>query len=176
MKKIKQLEHHEIENQERKFPVSLIIDEIQSPANIGLLFRTAEAMGLENIYLNEDALAVGDKKFEKTARSTQKSLSYTLVPNMENQLDQLKNQGYHLFALEITNTSQNIRDINFRSFEKIALIIGGERHGVRQALLDRSDHCIAIPMYGKNSSMNVATATAIALYEIISQLNEDGNK
>ena len=79
----------------------------------------------------------------------------------------LKKEGYTIICLEITSKSQELREYvnNLTQLNKICLVVGSEKAGIHQALLDTADHTLHIPMFGDNSSMNVTTATAIALYE-----------
>ena len=71
-----------------------------------------------------------------------------------------------MVALEITSHSQDVRSHKVEPEEKLCLILGSENKGVDQDLLSRADVTLHIPMVGKNSSMNVATAAAIATFEL----------
>ncbi|WP_449425467.1 TrmH family RNA methyltransferase, partial [Rhodanobacter lindaniclasticus] len=72
-----------------------------------------------------------------------------------------------IVALELSSASIDIRDLAVAATDRICLVPGSENRGVSQALLDRSDQTVHIPMLGAHSSMNVATACAIATFEII---------
>lgn len=73
-------------------------------------------------------------------------------------------------GIEITDKSINIQDFDFQNHKKIALLLGSERGGIQDInLLDAS---VAIPMYGRNSSMNVVHSMAITLYEVTNQLQK----
>jgi tRNA G18 (ribose-2'-O)-methylase SpoU len=67
--------------------------------------------------------------------------------------------------LEITSDSIALDTLNLRSDSKILLIVGNERHGISQIVLDMVPTKVHISMFGSNSSMNVSQATGIALYE-----------
>jgi len=82
----------------------------------------------------------------------------------------LREVGYKIVSLEITKQSIDILDFEIEPDEKICLIIGGENMGVNQALLDASDAAVHIRMCGNNSSMNVAVATAITVFEITKKM------
>ena len=81
-------------------------------------------------------------------------------------MNYLNENGFTKIALEITNNSKPLREINFAKLGKVALIVGNERRGISKEFLSQSDKSVHIDMYGKNSSMNVATALAIACYKI----------
>jgi tRNA G18 (ribose-2'-O)-methylase SpoU len=69
-------------------------------------------------------------------------------------------------SLEITASSIDIREFTAKKVDKLCLIVGSENAGVSRNLLDIYDHTIHIPMFGQNSSMNVAAACAIAVFEL----------
>ena len=81
-------------------------------------------------------------------------------------IKKLKSEGYTVISLEITSSSSDIGELKLNGTERICLILGSENYGISQDLLNESDLTIHIPMMGKNSSMNVATACSIATYEI----------
>ncbi|TQV66976.1 RNA methyltransferase [Exilibacterium tricleocarpae] len=81
-------------------------------------------------------------------------------------VERLKAAGYSIPSLEITTASKDIEVLSVTQDDKICLILGSENQGVGQQLLDASGETIHIPMLGINSSVNVATACAIATYEI----------
>lgn len=162
-----QLEHNQLHTQEQKFPICFLAHDMESPANIGSLFRLADALGVEKLYLSGNTPIPPNQKIKKAARSTEKHVPYDVVDNPVNLVTQLKFAGYKIISLEITTSSTDIRRLSVNGNEKICLVLGSENTGVPQELLDLSDDTIHIPMLGKNSSMNVATACAIATFEII---------
>jgi tRNA G18 (ribose-2'-O)-methylase SpoU len=82
-------------------------------------------------------------------------------------LDQLREDGYSRVGLEQTTNSVCLYDFEFVG--KTALVIGAEREGLDQDELDRLEHVVEIPVYGKPFSYNVATATTMAVYEYCRQ-------
>ncbi len=166
---MKQLTHNEIENKLQKFPITIICDAIRTPENIGMCFRISESFGVEKIYLHENSTDLINRKVQKTARNTTHQIEHARYSDFRNLIFDLKNNGFFIIGLEITNNSSLIQDFDFKQYPKIALVVGSERNGISDVnLLDKS---IAIPMYGNNSSMNVIHSLAIALYEITNQLN-----
>ena len=86
----------------------------------------------------------------------------------EEAIQQLKEEGNTIIGIEITDKSIDIQNFNFKNHEKIVLLLGSERHGIKN--IDHIDYSISIPMYGRNSSMNVIHSLSIALYEVTNQL------
>ncbi len=155
----------------KTFPLVLVCDSLQSPANIGSIFRLADSFGIEKIYFCGAEPNLKSKRMERTARATHQHVPFEYLENHETLLSQLTEANYQLLALEITDTSVPLPFYQFKNAQKIALIIGEENTGVSEKILLRVAESLHIPMYGNNSSMNVATATGIALYEITKQLN-----
>lgn len=80
-------------------------------------------------------------------------------------------KGYDLLALEITSDSSALDEFKFNEIQKIALVVGNEKTGIEEEVLNLCTKKLHIRMFGQNSSMNVAQATGIALYEITKSLS-----
>ncbi|AXT60083.1 RNA methyltransferase [Aquimarina sp. AD10] len=154
----------------KQFPITLICDQVNSPANIGSLFRIADSFGIEQIYFCGNDIKVTSKRMQRTARSTHEIVPYHKAEKTITIVKNLKAEGYTIIALEITGNSIPVSLIDAKLSKKIAIVIGEENFGVSEDVLNLADQSIHINMYGNNSSMNVATATGIALYEITKQM------
>ncbi len=163
-----QLTHYNTHFTKQTFPITLVCDNITNAPNIGSLFRTADAFGVEKIIFCGSPIPKG-RKMTKTSRTTEKIVLFKEKESILETVNQLKSEKYFLIAIEITNNSQEIDSYKFPHNQKIALIIGDENFGISEAVLKLSDAIIHINMYGQNSSMNVVQATSIALYEITKQ-------
>lgn len=167
-----QLQHDDHVADRRRSPLRLLLDDISDPLNVGSIFRIADAMGLDRLYLCGDTARPPDKSLHRTARGTERHVDFEHHQDASALAEQLKNDSVMLIALEITDTSIDIGSSEFdKLFESAGipllapcLILGSESSGISQPLLDMADVCVHIPMLGRNSSMNVAVATAIACY------------
>lgn len=166
-----QLQHTTTQFTKKQFSITLLCDRVNSPANIGSLFRIADSFGIEEIYFCGEDITVISKRMQRTARSTHQIIPYNQEESLVDTIQLLKNKGYTILALEITDTSIPVSNYVPSIDEKIALVIGEENFGVSADALTMVQQSLHINMYGHNSSMNVATATGIALYEITKQLN-----
>lgn len=166
----RQLEHQEIINDQRQFPISVVCDHITSAENVGMIFRISEAMGVAHVYLCGDTPSTDHKKVKKTSRSTEKNLDYSSYESTVELVKHLQENGHTTIALELTNNSQTLHQVDFANYQKIAIILGNEQHGVDAKVLETIDLSMAIPMYGKNTSINVVNSLSIALYECTRQL------
>lgn len=165
---MKQLTHYEIENKQQKFPITIVCDAIRTPENIGMCFRVAESFGVSKIYLHESSPDLKNRIVKRTARNTFQQIDYEKYDNFEFLIRKLKKTDHTVIGIEITNASINLQNFNFHDHHKIVLLLGSERHGIKDVNL--VDATVAIPMYGKNSSMNVVHSLAITLYEVTNQI------
>jgi tRNA G18 (ribose-2'-O)-methylase SpoU len=163
-----QTDHHNSSFQFKKFPIVLVCDNITKAPNIGSLFRTADAFGVEKLIFCGKDIPLG-RRMTKTSRATEKVVVHEVHETILDVIIELKDQGYYIIALEITSHSAPIHNYIF-THQPLAIIIGDENHGVSDAVLKHSDVILHIDMFGQNSSMNVVQASAIALYEITKQL------
>jgi tRNA G18 (ribose-2'-O)-methylase SpoU len=168
----RQLEHSEIINSRKKFPLVVLCDNIESPENVGMIFRVCEAMGVGKIYLTGTTLALPNRKISKISRSTDKLVAWEYAEVIGEVIERLRSDSYEIMAVEVTDNSKYLTDLVFTPDKKLALIIGSEKHGVSASALEKAEVCCAIEMFGENSSMNVVTALSMVLYECSRQLNE----
>lgn len=164
-----QLNHYNSKFKPQDFPVTLVTDNVSDAANIGSLFRAADAFGVAQLILCGDRIPLG-KKMSRTARASEKSVPYQTAASALAVVKQLKANGAVILSLEITDTSLPIHSFKFLKGKPIVLVLGDENFGVSDAILKLSDALIHIDMFGVNSSMNVVQACTIALYEITKQL------
>ncbi len=168
---LKQLSHRDIKNQQKKYPITIVCDAIRTPENIGMCFRIAESFGVSKIYLHENSPSTENRIVKKTARNTIDQIEHETYADFEFLITQLKAEGNTIVGIEITNESINIQNFDFKEHQKIVLLLGSERHGIQNVQL--LDATVAIPMYGRNSSMNVVHSMTVALYEVTNQLNSN---
>jgi tRNA G18 (ribose-2'-O)-methylase SpoU len=168
---IRQLEHEEVQNTQRKFPVRVICNDITSAENVGMIFRISEAMGVEQIHLCGSTPTTENKKLLRTSRSTEKNVGHSHVEDISALLEKLKGEGFTIASLEITNKSRELSSIDFKPMHKIAIVVGNEQYGVQHEVLNKSDLTVEIKMYGKNTSINVVNSLSIMLYEVTRQLS-----
>ena len=165
---MEQLTHYDIENNQKKFPITIVCDAIRTPENIGMCFRISESFGVNKIYFHENSPTTENRIVRKTARNTINQIEHDIYRDFNDIIYQLKAAGNIIIGIEITDKSINIQDFNFKNHKKIVLLLGSERNGIENIGL--VDETIAIPMYGRNSSMNVIHSLAITLYEVTNQL------
>tara|TARA_R100000935_G_C2839075_1_gene169960 strand:- start:4719 stop:5165 length:447 start_codon:yes stop_codon:yes gene_type:complete len=134
-------------------------------ANIGSLFRLADAFNIEQIIFSGTPINLKSNRLRRTARGTFENVIFDHTENISETIKSYRQKGYEPVALEITSDSIPLNELTIKTDSKILLIVGNERHGISQLVLDLVGTKVHIPMFGNNSSMNVSQATGIALYE-----------
>jgi len=136
---------------------NIICCDIKTPENIGSVLRVADAVGSRKVILLSDQDAVLEhKKIKKISRSSEDVVLES--SNFEDYQSDVP-----LIAIELTELSSNIFDTKLP--ETCAFVMGNERYGIADKLLQQCESAVHIPMYGINGSMNVSHALAIVLYE-----------
>lgn len=167
----KQLNHYEFKNIQKNNhnDIIFVLDNLEHEENIGSAFRLADAFNIcKIIIVSEKSIDV--KKLQKTARSCEKYIPYSIHNNAVDALREIEELKYVPVNIEITSISKPLRDIDFAKYKKIALIVGNEKHGVSDEFLKYVPLSCHIEMYGNNSSMNVVASLAIATYKISEDL------
>jgi tRNA G18 (ribose-2'-O)-methylase SpoU len=138
---------------------------LRSNVNLSHIVRTAGCAGVERVICCGHAKITG-KIARDGAATVQIEVHRTLSPVLR----ELKQAGYRLVGLEQATGSKNLH--NYRFERKTALVIGNERLGLTEEELRLVDEVVEIPIYGLPHAYNVATATAMALYEYCRQFPE----
>ena len=146
-----------------KGEVHLLLDGLQSIENAGLIFRTAEAMGVGKMYFYSPEFEWNDSTLKVISRSTSEQVDYEIIET-EEQIGQLLSSHSHTVALEYTNRSESVyaKDFDF----PLLLIAGNEHRGIRPEILREVQKAVHIPLFGQQSSINVACALTAALVEV----------
>ncbi|MCP9235817.1 TrmH family RNA methyltransferase [Lewinella sp. JB7] len=169
--RIRQLRHHEIKNEERRHGITLLCADWDDPRNVGSAFRIADAAGIRQLILGGTTPTPPHASIAKTARSTIRRVAYRSVPNSVAFLREARANGALVLALEITDTSISLFDYSVTDPDReLVLIAGNEAGGVARELLEHCDAAIHLPMYGQNTSMNVAVALGAAVYLLLMKL------
>jgi tRNA (guanosine-2'-O-)-methyltransferase len=144
--------------------LALLLDGVGSPFNVGSIVRTAAALRVEHLYLGGGALSPGHPKAGRTSMGTERYLQWTVFPRSVDAVDAAHGDGYRVVGLELAGGAVPIHELAVTG--DICLAVGHEDHGLAPATLDVCDDVVFVPQLGRVGSLNVATATAMALYEL----------
>lgn len=138
---------------------------LRSNVNLSRIARAASCCGLDRI------ICTGPAKLERRiARDGADTIQIETHRTLPPVLKQLRESGYRLVGLEQTSDSRNLHEYSFE--RRTALVVGNERTGLTPEVLAQLDDVVEIPVWGLPYSYNVATATAMALYEHCRQFPE----
>lgn len=142
----------------------IICHNIRSLYNIGTMFRTADALGANQLFLTGYSGRPPRKEISKVALGAEESVPWQHYKSLSYLIKKLKKQGVTIVALETGDKSIDYR--NFKPNFPIALIVGNEVRGLSQSTLKKVDFVIELPMKGIKESLNVGVAMAVAGYHI----------
>lgn len=167
-----QLIHQQTQWEKQIFPLIIACDNWQDPRNVGMAFRLAEAFGVQSLWLGGSTPLPPNQKINKASRSTVKSVAYQHQADLKAALLAAKMEGRAIIGIEITSNSRQLRELApiYRNRPGV-LVLGAEKQGISPEILAIVDDCAHIPMYGSNTSLNVATALAVSLYAWTEALN-----
>lgn len=155
---------------EAKFPLVLILDDIRSMNNVGSLFRTADAFAVEHLYLCGITAQPPHKEIHKTALGATESVSWSYEKSVVDLVKRLKEEQYMVYIVEQTDTPLYLNYFEPEKNKKIAIILGNEVFGVNDALLAIVDGALEIPQYGTKHSLNVTIAGGVVIWSLIQKM------
>jgi len=155
-----------------KLPITIVLDNIRSCHNIGSVFRTADALLVEKIFLCGFTAIPPNREIHKTALDAEKSVEWEYVEETEKAVQRLKSSGYKVFAVEQVENSIPLTRFCVEKGSGIALVFGNEVKGVQQSVINQCDGAIEIPQYGTKHSFNISVSVGIVLWEMTRKLSE----
>jgi tRNA (guanosine-2'-O-)-methyltransferase len=144
--------------------VALLLDGLQSPYNIGAIVRTAAAYRVEHLYLGPATISPANPKSGKVSMGTERYLSWSTFDRGRDAADAAREDGYSVIGLELADDAIPLHQL--RAGPDVCLAIGHEDHGLSPGTLAACDAVAFLPQLGRVGSLNVATATSVALYEL----------
>src|SRR5690606_18092409 len=160
--------------EQKKLPITLILDSIRSLHNVGSIFRTADGFAVEKIILCGITGQPPHREIEKTALGATNSISWEYEKNIMTVISSLKEKNYKMIAIEQAENSCYLNDYRPNPSEKYALILGNEVHGVSDEAMKAVDDCIEIPQYGTKHSLNVVVSAGIVLWDFFTKIRYKG--
>jgi len=132
---------------------------VEYPANVGSIFRLADALALEEVILTGITPTPPNPTLSKTARGKEERVPWRYFKKPDEVIPELKADGYLICALEITDTAVPFTDLHYP--ERVCLVVGHEDHGVTNQTLALCDTAVYLPMFGKGRSLNVHVSLSI---------------
>ncbi len=153
-----------------KIPVKIILDNIRSQHNIGSVFRTADAFRLQEIILCGITATPPNREMHKTALGATDSVEWIYRERTLDAIIELKKDSFQIIAVEQTENSVSLEELELSATGKYAIVFGHEIRGIEQEIIDLSDLVVEIPQYGTKHSLNISVAAGIVIWEVCRQL------
>ena len=141
-----------------------VLENIQNPTNVGAIFRSAAALGMEAVLLTGDCSNPLYRRSCRVSMGTVFQVPWTYME--ENWTAQLKALGFKTAAMALSDDSVSIDDPRLLAEEKLAVVLGSEGDGLAETTIADCDYTVKIPMAHGVDSLNVAAASAVAFWEL----------
>jgi tRNA G18 (ribose-2'-O)-methylase SpoU len=139
--------------------------------NVGATFRTADAFRIEKIYLTGITAKPPHREINKAALGSTESVDWEYVEHPINAIQELKEKGYQIIAIEQADQSIDLKIFDPRSGEKYALVFGNEVFGVSDEVIKLCDECVEIPQYGTKHSLNVSVSVGVVVWDFFQKMS-----
>ncbi len=157
-----------------------VLERIMNPTNVGAIFRSAAALGMDGVLLTADCSDPLYRRSIRVSMGTVFQIPWTYLdnapnadgnrqtggPQHPNSLQHLRTLGFKTAALALSEDSRPIDDPLLLKEEKLALVLGSEGDGLCQHTIANCDYCLRIPMFHGVDSLNVAAASAVAFWQL----------
>ncbi len=158
------------EKEIKRNPIYFVLDNVLDTYNIGSIFRLADAVSAEKIYICGDSEYPPSSRIHKAAVGTEEWVAWEHHDSTVKLVKKLKANGVFVVAVEQSPKSIDYSLLPSALKLPVALVVGHETNGVSKEILERSDLIVEIPMFGVNKSLNVWGSLAIVTYKIIESL------
>jgi tRNA G18 (ribose-2'-O)-methylase SpoU len=144
----------------------VILENVADPTNVGAIFRSAGAIGADAILVTPRCSDPFYRRAIRVSMGTVLQVPWTRVGDWPATRELLTRHGFHVAALALTTDAVSLRDFDGASHERLALVLGAEGPGLTDAALAASDTVVQIPMKHGIDSLNVAAASAVAMWAL----------
>lgn len=151
----------------------LILNDIRSVENVGAMFRTADAAGIDKIYLIGTTPTPIDRfgrkrnDLAKSALGAEEYVAWEYKKLVCPVIAKLKRDGFKIIAIEQDENSVDYRKLKANRYKLKAFLVGTEVTGIPKNILKKCDIIAEIPMRGKKESLNVSVALGVVLFRIL---------
>jgi len=143
-----------------------ILDGIEDPHNLGAIIRSAEASGLDGIFITKNRSAGLSPAAVRASAGAAAHIKLARIVNAAQFIESLKKKGYWIIGLE-ADTDKPVWEADLTM--PTVLVLGGEGTGIRRLVKEKCDFLVSLPIYGHVGSFNVSVAAGIAFYETLRQ-------
>lgn len=140
-----------------------VLEDVVNPTNLGAIFRSAAALGMDAILLTPGC---SDPLYRRAARVSMGTVFHVDWAFIDKPLAYLHELGFKTAAMALCENTISIDDPRLRNENRLAIVLGTEGEGLTDATIAQCDYTVKIPMYHGVDSLNVAAASAVAFWEL----------
>ena len=144
----------------------VVLEDIVDHTNVGAIFRAAAGIGADAVLVSPRCADPLYRRSVRVSMGTVFQVPWTRLPEWDEAESVLHGRGFHLAALALADDAVPLDAFAARGHERVALLLGAEGDGLSRAALGAADTIVTIPMRGGVDSLNVAAASAVALWEL----------
>ena len=145
----------------------VILENVQNPTNVGAIFRSAAALGMDAVLLTPGCSNPLYRRSARVSMGTVFQIPWTFTGSWpEDGMKQLHDLGFKTAAMALSDNSVSIDDPALMAEEKLAVLMGSEGDGLTDSTIAACDYTVKIPMYHGVDSLNVAAASAVAFWQL----------
>lgn len=145
-----------------------ILEDIADHTNLGAIIRSASGLGVDAVLLTPKSVDPWYRRSARVSMGTVFDLPWVRMQSWPEDLQTLKNHGYEMLAMELTDDAIPLNEVEIKAGQKVAMILGNEGRGVTDEALAAVDRTVIIPMHRDVDSLNVGAASAIAFWHLCS--------
>ncbi len=145
----------------------VVLDHLEDPQNLGAVVRNADGAGATAVVIPDRRSALVTPAARRAAAGAASHVAITIVPNLVRAIEELKADGCWVYGLSTEPGAVSYTTVDYRG--RCVLVVGAEGKGLSRLLAERCDRLARVPLRGKVSSLNAASAAAIVLFEAVRQ-------
>ncbi|MCR5457506.1 MAG: RNA methyltransferase [Clostridiales bacterium] len=149
--------------EKRNTGLSMFLDGVSDPGNLGTIIRCAEAFGAEEVVTSEDSVDLYSPKTIRASMGSIFRMSVKESANLADEIDKKKSEGYKVYSSVLEDRSRTLDSIPKE--DKVVFIIGNEANGISEKIKNASDGNVYIPMCNGPESLNASVAAAVIMWE-----------
>lgn len=146
-----------------------VLEHVTNPTNVGAIFRSAAALGVDAVLLTEDCADPLYRRAARVSMGTVFQIPWTLIPEADWKQEGprlLSGLGFRSAALALREDTLSLEDSRLKHADRLAILLGAEGDGLSEETIARCDYTVCIPMAHGVDSLNVAAASAVAFWEL----------
>jgi 23S rRNA (guanosine2251-2'-O)-methyltransferase len=154
-----------------KSKVFVLLHNIRSVYNVGSIFRTSDALGINKIYLSGytptpiDKFSRARKDLSKVALGAEKNISWEYIKEPKTIITKLKKEKFQIVGIEQSEKSVDYKKVKIKP--RVLFVVGNEVNGIEKGILKSCDVVAEIPMKGEKESLNVSVAFGVGLFRML---------